>query len=151
MDFFCAAFLVGLRKTSNFGSSTVRRERLLGNWKILSFFQFLHFLTFLVVGCRYGTLQLESETFVFACPSLPPSCIPSNIVLNSGIFCTLQQQKLWDDGLMRGYWWWTHWHACWVTRHWHKGPVLRTGNRHYHHISINLILSTPHPTPDRLK
>ena len=30
MDFFCAAFLVGLRKTSNFGSSTVRRDRLLG-------------------------------------------------------------------------------------------------------------------------
>ena len=31
MDFFCAAFLVGFRKTSNFGSSTVRRERPLVN------------------------------------------------------------------------------------------------------------------------
>ena len=77
MDFFCAAFLVGLRKTSNFGSSTVRRDRLLRNGRI-QISEIISFFTFLVAGCKYGTLQLESETFVFACPSLLQWCTPSN-------------------------------------------------------------------------
>ena len=74
MDFFCAAFLVGFRKTSNFGSSIVRRDRLLEHVKMnLSYkYYLLFYLPFWRQGVNMGFFSLNlrhSSSPAWACCS----------------------------------------------------------------------------------